>query len=379
MSAVLRVLIIEDSEDDALLVKHELKRGGYELTCERIDTLEAMNVMLDRQDWDVIIADYSMPHFSVPAALEIVNSRSLDVPFIIVSGAIGEETAAEAMRAGAHDFVIKGNLARLVPAVERELRDARTRKERKQAQEHARALQDLRELDRLRARLLVNVSHELCTPLAAIKGFTTTLLASDVSWTKKEQQDYLRFIDKESDHLTTMVGDLVDMSRLQFGALKLERSSYQIAEILNSVSDKLKELLGQRELNLIIPEGLPVTFVDDMRIRQVLIRLMENVAGFFEENSQVTITASHADRQLVISISGKGDDTASGMLLGVFDWFYQDELSPMQRKLGAGLGLPICRGIIEAHGGRIWVSGAAGRDLIFSFSLPIVEKDGENG
>ncbi len=377
MGTVLRVLIIEDLEDDAILVKHELKRGGYELTCERVDTPEAMNAMLDRQDWDVIIADYSMPHFSVPAALEIVMNRGLDVPFIIVSGAIGEETAAAAMRDGAHDFIMKGNLARLVPAVERELRDAKMREERKQAQEHARALQDLRELDRLRARLLANVSHELCTPLAAIKGFATTLLASDVSWTKEDQQDFLRSIDKETDHLTTMLIDLVDMSRLQFGALKLARSSYQIDEILNSVSDKLKDLLGQRELNLIVPEGLPAVFVDDMHIRQVLIRLIENVAGFFLENSQVNITASYADRQIVIRISGKGYDAASGKLRGMFDWFYQDEISPVKRTPGVGLGLPICRGIIEAHGGRIWVGGGTGNNFAFSFSLPVTEKEGE--
>ncbi len=135
MAKPLRVLVVEDSEDDALLVIHELKRGGYDVTFKRVETAEAMTAALDKQAWDVIIADYHLPHFSAPEALELFHQSGLDLPFIVISGTIGEETAVGMMKDGAHDYLMKGNLKRLIPAVERELHEAETRKERKKAEE----------------------------------------------------------------------------------------------------------------------------------------------------------------------------------------------------------------------------------------------------
>jgi PAS domain S-box-containing protein len=129
----LRVLIVEDSEDDALLVMRELARSGYELTCHRVETPAAMAAALEEREWDVIISDYSMPQFSGPAALALMKEKGVDLPFIIVSRAIGEETAVEVMKAGAHDYVMKRNLTRLGPAVEREVREVRVRRDKKAA------------------------------------------------------------------------------------------------------------------------------------------------------------------------------------------------------------------------------------------------------
>ena len=127
MSVPLRVLIAEDSEDDALLLVRELKRGGYEPTYERVASAAAMAAALDRRGWDLVIGDHSMPHFSGLTALSLVRERGLDVPFICVSGTISEEMAVAAMKAGANDWVTKGQLKRLLPAIERELREARGR------------------------------------------------------------------------------------------------------------------------------------------------------------------------------------------------------------------------------------------------------------
>jgi len=149
MNKPLRVLLVEDSEDDALLVLRELRRGGYEPISERVDTAPALAAALDGKVWDVIISDYRMPQFSGLAALKLIQERGLDLPFILVSGAIGEDLAVEAMREGAHDYLLKGSLARLAPAVERELRDAEARRQRKVAEE------TLRESEQ-RFRLLVD-------------------------------------------------------------------------------------------------------------------------------------------------------------------------------------------------------------------------------
>ncbi len=134
MTRPLRALIVDDSADDAELLIRELRREGYEISAERTDTAVGLQAALDGQAWDIILCDYNMPRFSGLEALEIVRGRALDVPFIFVSGAIGEDVAVAAMKAGAQDYVMKGNLKRLPPAIDRELRDATVRRERVQAE-----------------------------------------------------------------------------------------------------------------------------------------------------------------------------------------------------------------------------------------------------
>src|SRR6266436_4214486 len=125
----LRVLVVEDYELDAALLLRALERGGFKPTSEIVDTAQAMQAALEHKAWDLILADHAMPQFSAPEALHLVKKRGIDVPFIIVSGHIEETTAVAAMRAGAHDYVMKERLARLVPAVERELREAAVRRD----------------------------------------------------------------------------------------------------------------------------------------------------------------------------------------------------------------------------------------------------------
>lgn len=134
MTIPLRALIVEDSEDDLLLLLHELAQGGYQVTYERVETAQAMDAALRQASWDLILADHQMPRFNALAALALVHTHGLDLPFIIVSGSIGEDIAVQAMRAGAHDYLLKGQLARLVPAIERELREAHIRQARQQTE-----------------------------------------------------------------------------------------------------------------------------------------------------------------------------------------------------------------------------------------------------
>ncbi|MCG6962759.1 MAG: PAS domain S-box protein [Acidobacteria bacterium] len=154
MAALLRVLIVEDNEDDAALVLRELARGGLDFEPLRVQSSEEMVEALKGGPWDIVISDYALPSFNAPAALEVLKATGTDIPFIIVSGTIGEETAVAAMKAGAHDYLMKGNLARLVPAMERELREAASRRQRREA-EHA-----LRESEE-RFRLLVEQLNEV--------------------------------------------------------------------------------------------------------------------------------------------------------------------------------------------------------------------------
>jgi len=138
MTNPLRVLIVEDSQDHAVLVLRELRRGGFDVTSQRVETAEGMRAALDAGPWDVVIADYVLPSFSAPAALKLLQEVGLDLPFLVVSGQVGEDKAVAMMRAGAHDYLMKGNLTRLVPAVQRELREAVERTKREEAEQEVR-------------------------------------------------------------------------------------------------------------------------------------------------------------------------------------------------------------------------------------------------
>jgi two-component system, cell cycle sensor histidine kinase and response regulator CckA len=155
MTSQLRVLIVEDSEDDLLLLLRELRRGDYTLDYVRVETAVEMQAALDRQAWDIVIADYTLPRFSAPEALELLQQQQQDLPFIIVSGTIGEDAAVAAMRAGAHDYLLKDNLVRLLPAVARELREARERQKRLDAE------QALRESEERFRQLAENITESV--------------------------------------------------------------------------------------------------------------------------------------------------------------------------------------------------------------------------
>jgi PAS domain S-box-containing protein len=135
MSKTLRVLFVEDSEDDVMLLTRELSRAGYELVQERVEDRAGMKAALENKDWDIIISDYNMPRFSGLAALRLLRETALDIPLIIISGTVGEDVAVETVKLGSHDYIMKNNLIRLVPAVERELREAEVRRERRMAEE----------------------------------------------------------------------------------------------------------------------------------------------------------------------------------------------------------------------------------------------------
>ncbi len=216
-SPPLRVLIVEDSEDDALFIVRALVRGGYDPRHRRVETAEAMKRALAAEPWDVVLADYSMPRFSGPEALEIVSGRGLDVPFIIVSGAIGEETAVAAMKAGAHDYVMKSALGRLVPAIRRELQEAQMRRSRRQAEaalvEAHRRLQALSgrmiQIQENERRALARELHdEIGQTLTAVKISLQSLLMRPEMRSVTQIEDSLRIVDGALEQVRGLSLDL---------------------------------------------------------------------------------------------------------------------------------------------------------------------------
>jgi two-component system sensor histidine kinase KdpD len=234
----------------------------------------------------------------------------------------------------------------------------------------------LRRTDALRSALLSSVSHDLRTPLSSIKAAASSLLQEDVQWSEEERHSFAAAIVRESDRLNRLVGNLLDMSRIEGGALKPEKEWYPFDELVHDVLDHLQGLLQERQVNTFIPDDLPPVELDYLQMDQVLTNLIENAVRYTPPHSPIEIYVEARDKQLWVSIADHGPGIPPGDLERIFDKFYR--VLSTKRKgtsaMGTGLGLAVCRGLVEAHGGRIWVENRAEGGAIFCFTLPLVQQ-----
>ncbi len=234
-------------------------------------------------------------------------------------------------------------------------------------------IETLNQSERLKTDLLSMVSHELRTPLSVVKGYITTLLGQK-KWSEEEKRDFLIDIDQETDYLNRLVANLLDMSRLEAGALELQKDWYDVSEILEWADAALKRNIKSHHIEVRIKPGLPLVFVDRVRIGQVLINMCENAAKYSAVGSNIIIDIGSSDGAVVMSVIDEGDGITLENLESVFDRFYRIG-DHYRTESGIGLGLSICRGIVEAHGGIIWVQSEVGKGSVFSFELPVNEKE----
>src|SRR5437588_321588 len=215
MADPLRILIVEDSADDAEIVARHLARAGRYVVLDRVETGEQMRERLAARTPDAVLADDHLPRFDAAAALEIVRERGLDVPFIIVSGTIGEVRVVELMRRGAHDYVSKNDLVRLVPALDRELREARNRAARRDA-------------ERRKDQFLAMIGHELRNPLAPIATALSLMhLRGD------DGGEEIPVIRRHVEHLQRLVDDLLDTARITRGDFSLHRAPTELGRVID--------------------------------------------------------------------------------------------------------------------------------------------------
>jgi signal transduction histidine kinase len=233
------------------------------------------------------------------------------------------------------------------------------------------ALEQAREADRSKTEFLSTIAHELRTPLAAIKGFCSTLLQDDVEWPPHTQREFLSIIDQESDRLADMVDHLLDFSRLEAGALEIQPVACQLADIIARISDRLHMLAHKHVLIVDIPADLPLVRADPQRIGQVLSNLVENATKYAPAKTSIIIGAQADSSWVTVSVRDQGCGIAPEFQERVFERFFRIRTQPPRP--GAGLGLAICRGIIEAHGGRIWVESTVGQGSTFRFTLPVAD------
>ncbi|MBI4266788.1 MAG: response regulator [Chloroflexi bacterium] len=370
----IKVLVVDDSEQDAALVLRELRKAGYApVTHKRVQSAAEMSAALDDGAWDIVLCDYVMPNFSGMAALELLHGKGLDIPFIIVSGQIGEDVAVEVMKAGAHDYILKGNLKRLGPAVQREIHDARVRQEGREKEAELRAKEEeLRltlKVDALKDEFISMVSHEIKTPLPVIIGSLSVAIMEGVS-----REEALSLIKSAIDHaeiLAGMVENLLDLSRSQAKRLLLEKEPLNIEQVMCAIADRLRGKSTLHRLNVEAPAGLPRVSVDRIRLERVLHNLVDNAIKYSPMGGEVRLCARYEDNQMVVTVSDQGMGISPENQARLFHSFERLETDAKVNIPGIGLGLNVCRILVEAHDGHIWVESELGRGAKFCFTIPL--------
>ncbi len=224
----------------------------------------------------------------------------------------------------------------------------------------------------IKTRFLAMISHELRTPLTSIKGFTTTLLADDVAWGPEEQRDFIQTIQQEADRLQELIDHLLDLSRLEAGMLPISLQSHSLHEIVEDALPQLRVLTAGQTLTLHLPANLPPVSADAKRIAQVLVNLVRNAATYAPKGTEINISASVRRGFVQISVADQGPGIPLAEHKKVFKAFRRGVNVENGLTQGAGLGLAICKGLVEAHGGRIWVKKTGAPGATVSFTIPLV-------
>ena len=241
--------------------------------------------------------------------------------------------------------------------------------ERERLREEAQQAEILRRTDELRQALLSSVSHDLRTPLASIKASADSLLEPDVAWSEDDRRSFLQTIDRESDRLNRLVGNLLDMSRIEGGALRPRSDWYDLGELAREVIARLRPALQGREVRLELPSKEPPPIeIDYLMIDQVLTNLIENAAKYTPAGRPIEVRIEANPGTLTTRVADHGPGIPPTERGRVFDKFYR--VNPRGQTSGSGLGLAVCKGLVEAHHGRIWIEETPGGGATFCFELP---------
>ncbi len=376
MGKPLRVLIVEDSEDDARLLLRELRRGGFEPACERVEDADAMSAALGKGTWDAILCDYNLPKFSAPAALKLMKIAGLDLPFILVSGVIGEEKAVKVMKAGAQDFIVKGKFARLVPAIERELAEARVRREHKRAQQKLRHVQKMEALGQL-AGGIAHDFNNLLVPITVLTQLTMDEVPAESQW-----RSNLEEVIEACARGAQLVEQILAFSRGE------EPERHPI-ELDRTVSETLKLLRATLPTTTTIREHIDehsgTVLANPTEVHQVMMNLGSNAAdamgakgGVLEVTLGVTkvsedlaagITELEPGRYVKLTVNDTGCGMDEETMERIFDPFYTTK----EVGEGTGMGLVLVDGIVSSYGGAIAVSSEPGRGTTFELYFPLWE------
>jgi signal transduction histidine kinase len=371
----LQALIIEDVEDDVLLITDILDQEGFDVSYRRVDTAPDTREAFVSGTWDVIFADFQLPGFTAIEALKIYNECGLEAPFIIVSGSIGEDIAVEAMRLGAHDYVLKDRLARLPVAVKRELRDAENRRARRaaerererQAEELAARAEQLYRSNQDLERFAYVAAHDLQEPLRTIKVYSQ-LLVRRFSGQDSDTDVIVGYIADSVTRMESLIHGLLAYSRITHNPERLV-APVDTNEVLQSVLRQSTEIIASSGA-VITCDRLPVAAADTVQLGQIFQNLLSNALkyGKLGEPPRIHFSAERRSNDVLFSVQDNGIGIAAehyDRIFLIFRRLHRNSEIP-----GLGVGLAIAKRLVENHGGRIWVESKLHLGSTFYFTLP---------
>lgn len=226
------------------------------------------------------------------------------------------------------------------------------------------------EVDRLRTEVLAILSHELRTPLAAIKGYVTAMLLEEVAWPEEKRREFLQLIAEEVDSLQTMVGEILDTSWIEAGLLEIEPQPIRLPLLAREVTDEMQRRTTKHHFVLDFPRDFPLIDADPRRIKQVLRNILDNALKYSPEGGLIVVRSAMREKDVVVSISDQGVGISPEDMIPLFDKYFRARATEGHHVPGTGLGLPVSRAIVEAHGGRIWAESKVGEGTTLRFSLP---------
>ncbi|MBL8098062.1 MAG: DUF4118 domain-containing protein [Anaerolineales bacterium] len=298
--------------------------------------------------------------FGLPEKVLPNRNADLQIPIQTIKNVLGEILLWRA------EPVITSGEKRLIQTFASQTALALERAKFAQSESRAKVLE---ESDKLKSAILSSVSHELRTPLSTIKAASSSLRSNEISWDSPARVELISAIDDEADHLNLLVGNLLDMSRIEAGVLKPKREWNLLAEIVNGVLERMKYFAEEHKIEVNVSEDLPLVPVDYVQMEQVFTNLLSNSLKYAPEKTVVRISAKVDGDTLHVTLSNQGPQVPSEDLERIFDKFYR--VTAADKVTGTGLGLSICKGIIEAHGGKIWAENLA-NGFAFNFTIPLL-------
>jgi C4-dicarboxylate-specific signal transduction histidine kinase len=373
MKSPLHILHYEDSPEDAELIRDILETDGIVSHVTRVETQADFLTSLEQGRFDLILADYSLPSFDGLSALKLALEKSPNVPFVFVSATLGEEVAIEALKLGATDYVLKDRLSRIASSVQRALREAEERNQRKRAEEELRDAQiELAHVTRVATlgELAASIAHELNQPLGAVVNNASACLrwlAANNVEEARHSAELIRADGHRAGEIIARIRALAKKTPQQKDWIDINQAIREVIALARSEVERNGVAL-ETQLSHDV-QHVPLVFADRIQLQQVILNLMMNAIEAMSEVSdgprQLLIrSAADESQNLVVTVQDSGPGLAPENLDRLFTPFYTT------KPQGMGMGLAICRSIVEAHGGRLWATANDDRGAVFQFTLP---------
>lgn len=365
----LRVLSIKDPGKDSSQLLCELEKINQKLSVKHVSTLDELRHALHNHTWNLIVSDFRTPDLTASAALEYVRQHACDIPFVLFTDSIGEEVVADMMKAGVEDVVLKSRPERLYPVVKRILREHETRDKEVRAQKMA------SEAFAAKEQMLAIVSHDIKNPLSAIQLEAQMLLRaagrSDKTLLPEEVKIQANRILKTTERMKILISDLLDKNKSENVLSNIIRGNIKVRRLVQEVLDGLRPLILEKEI--IITTSIPddmVLSIDRNKMFQVFSNLINNAIKFTPTRGSIQLFMEENELEFVFSVVDSGPGLKEEDVQRVFEKYWSAGGAVTGENTGTGLGLFICKTIVEAHGGHIFVDNKTHPGGHFSFTIP---------